>query len=424
MSAMEAIDEGRPRAIAVEMVVIAAVLFNAILALVNSNLVALNSTPVIASEILIDGAAIVLIFSSWDERKLPWLILALFLSFLGAVFSLGSETFDAKFLRDVLIIPIFVMLGLCATRLSVVRVLIATQSIVLAVMLFEGAMSIEFGKIFNVASYYVNTRGFSTSEFWSSTTSDLFVSATRPGERFLLPFLDIHRLSSIFLEPVSLGNYCVIGAMILGALWDDIRGVARLFLIISILIILVGCDGRFATSILVIVLVTRLATPWLPRYANIVYLPAILSLSAFVSIQFNLSTEGDDFPTRTAGSIKMLSKMSVADIFGMNSQSAYAVMDSGIAYLLYSQSIIGAAVLWMAVAVALPQKDRASVFFAHMTSIYFGLNLLISYSVFSIKTAGLLWFAYGAIDIRNRRVIQRDEAGDEMSGSSIVHVKA
>jgi putative polymerase len=72
-------------------------------------------------------------------------------------------------------------------------------------------------------------------------------------------------------------------------------------------------------------------------------------------------------------------------------------MDSGIAYLLYSQSVIGAAAIWIAVALGLPQRDRASIVFSHTASIYVVLNLLISYSMFSIKTAALLWFVFGAL---------------------------
>ena len=41
-------------------------------------------------------------------------------------------------------------------------------------------------------------------------------------------------------------------------------------------------------------------------------------------------------------------------LFGSEAQRAYDVMDSGIAYLVYSQSVIGAAALWIAIVLDCP----------------------------------------------------------------------
>ena len=293
-----------------------------------------------------------------------------------------------------LIIPVFIILGLASGRGDLLRVTTRLQWVVLAFTLFEAVRPDDFSRLFNVMSYYINTRGFQAESFWNSD-SDLFVSATRPGERFLFASLGIHRLSSVFLEPVSLGNYCVLVAMIVAVLWERLTVVQRLFFCITDAMILVGCDGRFATVSIVLLVGLRAVAPALPRFSNWLYLPGVLGLAGLAVSAFAISPMGDDFPSRTAGSITVLSHIPPAGLLGFMGPASYGVMDSGIAYLMYSQSLCGVAVIWSAVALGMPQDHRLARAMAHLTCLYLTLNLLISYSVFSIKTAALLWFAYG-----------------------------
>jgi putative polymerase len=144
----------------------------------------------------------------------------------------------------------------------------------------------------------------------------------------------------------------------------------------------------------------------LPRALNWFYLPGILAVSALVVTAFHIQANGDDFPTRTAGSILALSHMDFVALLGYAGPLSYTVMDSGIAYLLYSQSLCGAILIWSFITLGLPQRDRPSRVMIHAVSLYFALNLLISYSVFSIKTAALLWFAYGVIGRPVRENVQ------------------
>jgi putative polymerase len=378
-------------------VIFGTILFNPILALINAHLVQLTPTAVIGGEVVLVTIALALSLNSKNAQQGKWIGLIVCISLLDFVEMIGNGTFDLKFPRDALIIPIFALLGLTADRASVIRIIVPLQWVVLVFMLFEAIRPDEFGHVFDVMSYYINTRGFQRQDFWSQETLGLFVSAARPGERFLFPSLNIHRLSSVFLEPVSLGNYCVIISMILVALWDDIRTHQRIFLVISTAMILIGCDGRFALIAVLLMVIVRFVAPLLPRYSNVIYLPCVLASAAIVTNWFQLFPVGDDFTSRMAGSINMLSQMGLTDLLGYNVAHAHDVMDSGIAYLLYSQSLQGAIVLWAMIALALPQRDRASIIFSHATSIYIALNLLVSYSAFSIKTAGLLWFAFGAI---------------------------
>ena len=378
-------------------IVYGTVLFNVTLSFVNANVTPLTSTPVVACEALLDGSALLCCFTVRSPLRIWWVGLMVFLGAVNIVGVLGNEHLDPKFVRDVLIIPIYAYLGLCVCRNDLIKIMLPLQAIVLAGTLFEAASAEQFGRLLKITSYYINTRGFEQSRFWSTENTDLFVSATRPGERFLFSFLNLHRLSSVFLEPVSLGNYVVIISMMVVTLWHRLGFGEKVFFVTSSFIILVGSDGRFAVVSILAIIVLRIVAPLMPRYSNVFYLPIVVGGGAMAVEALHLSPVGDDFPSRTAGSVEALSAMTPAALFGFDAAHAYSVMDSGIAYLVYSQSVVGAIAVWAFIALGLPQRDRESIAFAHMASFYFATNLLISYSVFSIKTAGVLWFMLGAM---------------------------
>ena len=118
---------------------------------------------------------------------------------------------------------------------------------------------------FNPKDYYIATRGISFDEF-TNADSDLYISATRPEERFF-PFFGLHRISSLFIEPVSLGNYVVTVTAFIAAFWRSIGGWTKTFLILSNLLFLIASDGRFAfaSSLLVVAAVGLSLPSWKGR---------------------------------------------------------------------------------------------------------------------------------------------------------------
>src|SRR4051794_24733102 len=132
------------------------------------------------------------------------------------------------------------------------RLVMGIHAVVLVVLLFEALDTPGYASLFRVQDYYINTRGYVAEDFWNQD-SELFVSATRPDER-LFSFLDLHRLSSVFLEPVSLGNYAIIITAFLCARFGGLSVWARGFLVLGNIVIIIGCDGRLAamTSVAII----------------------------------------------------------------------------------------------------------------------------------------------------------------------------
>ena len=375
-------------------ILIVAIFFNAALAIVNAHFAALSELDVSLFEAAISGLAVAVIALNLRVSMLPWAILFALSLLLHFALTLANGAFNPKFVRDAIDVPVFIALGMVYARGNIVRLFFYIQCVVFLVLLVELLFPDVYSSIFDVLSYYVNTRNFSLQDFWNQN-STLFVSATRPDERFLLSFLDIHRASSVFLEPVSLGNYSIVATAFTLAFWREMSGAKRIFFTVTTLIILVGSDGRLAATTYIALLLGCFIFPLLPRYSNVLYLPVFLLLSGIIVTWFGLQNSGDDFSGRLAGSIDFLTSLDIATLLGSHPERSAFGLDSGISYFIITQSVFGPAAIWLFVCLVPRYRDRRSTIFVHSICIYIAFNLLVSYSLFSIKTAALMWFVYG-----------------------------
>lgn len=377
-------------------ILIAAVFFNAALAIVNGHVTSLSALHVSLFEAAISGLAIAVISLNLRVSMLPWAILFALTLLLHVALGLANQAFNPKFIRDAIEIPIFVALGMVYARGNIVRLFLFIQCVVFIVLIFELLFAGAYSWTFDIISYYVNTRGFTYQDFWDQS-STLFVSASRPDERFLLSFLNIHRASSIFLEPVSLGNYSIVATVFTLTFWREMSRWMKIFFVTTTLIILVGSDGRLAAVTCMVLVLGCFIFPLLPRYSNVLYLPAILLLSGIIVAWFGFQNSGDDFSGRLAGSIYFLTDyMDIPTLLGLHPEKArLGAADSGISNFIMTQSVFGLAATWLFVCLVPRYHDRRSTIFVHSICIYIAFNLLISYSLVSIKTAALMWFMYG-----------------------------
>lgn len=375
------------------LVLISAVCFNAFLAIVNGHVVALARVQVVFAEISIYAAAIAIILTHADRKMLPWFLLTLFIVTLGLVIALGNGEFNPKYIRDVLVIPVFIMLGMTYHAHRFTTPFLILHSIILVVAVLELTNPDAYSEIFRILDYYVNTRDFSANSFWN-TESKLFVSATRPGDRFF-GFVDWHRASSIFLEPVSLGNYCVIAAILTVACWTELTPVARAYLIGSTLLLLLGCDGRLAVASIGIAVVGSLALRNVSTKWSVLYLPAILvAATAYVSTFGNGDTS-DNFLGRVAGTVDALTYLTIPGLMGMAAATSEGAVDNGIVYFILTQSLVGAGIIWASICLLAQNQTPVGRAYLHAVALFIPLSLLVSYSFFSIKVGALIWFVYG-----------------------------
>ncbi|MBS0270911.1 MAG: hypothetical protein JSS54_18305, partial [Proteobacteria bacterium] len=195
---------------------IVTLLFNAVLAVINARVMPVTTGEVIAAELTIFFFSTLLLVLTLGPHDRPWLVLMLSFVGLGLIISLFRDELAAKNIRDVLSIPVFLMLGLRYSR-NPVSLFLKLHILIVIFAVLEVSNPDLFSDIFDVRSYYINSRNYASDDFWNSDSS-LFISATRPGERFF-SFIDIHRVSSIFLEPVSLGNYVCVIVILLISFW-------------------------------------------------------------------------------------------------------------------------------------------------------------------------------------------------------------
>ena len=393
-----------------ELILIAAACFNAVLAVINGHVVGLSRAHVVLAEIAIYATALAVIVFNADRRMWPWFMLTLFILLMGLLIALGNGEFNPKYIRDVLVIPVFIMLGMTYRAGSFVKPFLVLQTIVFMVGLIEVVSPDAYANTFRVLDYYINTRDFSANSFWN-VESTLFVSATRPGARFF-GFVDWHRGSSIFLEPVSLGNYCVVAAILIIACWRDLGGWTRYYLIGSTGFILIACDGRLATASILIVFFSLLFLRNVSSRWSALYLPAILFASSVYIWAVGKGDSYDDFVGRVSGTIDFLQTLNLLDFSGMNARTAESAADAGIVYFILSQSLLGVIVIWLSVCLLASGQTSPSRTYVHAIMIFIPLNLLVSYSFFTIKVASLIWFFYGyhyVDDLEFEATLSRDQ---------------
>lgn len=165
------------------LVLIGAVAFNAVLAIVNAQVTALTPASAVLAEVALVGAAHALALANYRREMTPWYLLIAFLTIIALLRCLIMGELDVKYLRDLLIIPTFIVLGMTFDPRRLTGVVVGLHALVLAVLLLEALATDAYTALFKVQDYYINTRGNVQDDFWN-TESGLYVSATRPDERF------------------------------------------------------------------------------------------------------------------------------------------------------------------------------------------------------------------------------------------------
>jgi putative polymerase len=263
--------------------------------------------------------------------------------------------------------------------------------------MFEYFFPDIFTRFFNVASFYIERGTMAATQAQGS--SNLFVSGMRPegaaGGRGLFPILGNHRVSSIFLEPVSAGNF---GIVIF--IWALVRSFMerRLFwgLFASAATIIIMSDSRFGANFCALCLLLAFL-PAAVRTATVAVLPlfgllALLILPGPLSVSYGVD---NGFIGRIILSGRILERFDGLNWLGLKAPD-FITSDSGYAYALGGFGIVGLLLFWM---MLLLVKGSGGRFYLlrDLAGAYFAVLLCISNSPFTIKTGALLWFLTGAL---------------------------
>lgn len=371
-------------------IVISALTFNLVLSFVNASISHVSSGAVIAVELLLIGAATLMILNRRESFVIVSIAVSAWLIFEMII----RYQYDPKVFRDAFIPIIFFYLGRSySSPVSADRLLTLALLIVVAGALFEWMFLDTFLKYVDVIGYYV-ARG-SVDASAATGAPGLFISGLRFEGRTLLPFLGEHRVSSVFLEPVSLGNFGAI-AFAWTLLRDRRNPAALIAKTIGIAVILILGDARFGFYLCGVVLLTYLIAP-LVRPAMAFALPflALIGLlwyaGAMVGVAWDNTTTG-----RFLLSGQLLSTLDLGQALGLK-VTTIDFDDSGYSYMLSRFGVAGAASLWALYVFGSPAETMESWRFKLFVCVYLVLLLSISTSSVTIKTGALLWFLAGSI---------------------------
>lgn len=365
--------------------------FNWILAFANTNLFRISEAYVIAAEIGLIVTALALIV---DRRSDLYLILLVLISYFAFLMALKGY-FDPKPIRDMLIPIIFFYVGLrWVTPRLIDRVLIVLVSASLVLALWEMLALNKYLQWVNIRGYYLARGTLTLDDLHDGKTVGLMINGERFMDRGLFSFLGSHRVTGLFLEPVSVGNF---GVIVIA--WITLRNwgapLRALWLSLPMLFLMLCADARFGLYTGICVLAALPFARLLP-VLSLATIPifVIFALMAYGGLYHDVAWS-NNFSGRVLLSGQVLSELSWRAILGFGDFPA-SIVDSGYGYMLAHHGAVGALVAWIAV-MLLPSKSEDFARFRVFLAVYVSLLLIISTSLFSIKTGAVLWAMTGCV---------------------------
>jgi putative polymerase len=387
--------------------VIAALTFNAILCFINTHVAPIHNSYVVGSEAAIITMALLACYRTIDPKYvmiitaviLYTVVLALVRSQLSP-----EDGLNFKISRDFLIPITFLLLGRSRDNINGADYIVyVATTIILFFALFEYFYLDAYLKIFSVTEYYVARGTLDALDPSLQWANGLMVNGIRPSEqgRELLAFLGDHRVSSLFLEPIGLGNF---GCMV--AFWAIARSKMeqrlRLWSIAAGVALIVFSDTRFNAYFLGIGVLILLVRPRITTLA-VLAMPFALIFGLWLAGANAGAQGGSPFldglalHDRLIYSGRVLLDFDIYNWLGIKASPAQT-FDAGYAYVISNVGLIGLGAFWLWF-MSLNGHNRYFYAFRNTSAAYFAALFCISESQFTIKTAALLWFLLGALSI-------------------------
>jgi putative polymerase len=395
--------------------VIGTITFNAALCFINTQIAPIHNSYVVGSEMLLMTIALLACYRLMEPRDVliigAIILYSLILAYTRSGIS-SEEGFNVKAARDFLIPVTFVMLGKSQSIKLADTVVYAATVIILGFALFEFLFFDTYLQMFGVTEYYIARGTLDASDPSLQYAGGLMVSGIRPVEqgRALLSFLGYHRVSSLFLEPIGLGNF---GCLV--ALWGIARSKMErrphLWLIAAGVALIVLSDTRFNAAFLgvgalILLAPPRITTPAVFAMPFILIVGLLLTAVDVGTHDYVPMVEGLSLQDRLLYSGRVLLDFDLLNWLGMQASRAQT-FDAGYAYVISNVGLIGLAAFWFWF-MSLRGHSRYFYAFRNANAAYFALLFCISTSQFTIKTAGLLWFLMGALSAERRQdVVER-----------------
>jgi len=315
---------------------------------------------------------------------------------LSLAILLGGE-FNSKAFRDLAIPFYFFWLGCNFGRPEVAdRCLKWVIALVLAVGAVELFFVDLFTDIFDIFGYYVHIGSLQNITEYVRE-SRLQLNGLRPegiGRTLFPGLLGAHRVSSIFLEPIAMGNFATICAA-WGLSKDKSAWRETVFFLLAAFVMMVLSDSRFSLVTVNVMIFVRLLVSGRGLYLTI--LGPFLVVASVIILGYGLPPRlmDDTFHGRLALTGSTLLNMGFKQVMGIAFDSTIFYGDQGYANVFFSFGLPACVMLWVALWL-MPIPDESSLRFRAFASIYIALILSISgTSMLALKSAGILWFLMG-----------------------------
>lgn len=388
------------------------VLYNGILAFINHNVMPLSMTHVAASEGLIMASAIIYILHKGIyEEDLPAFLFMLFTLIVTIYVSVLNRMAFIDHFRNVLIIFCFTGLGGWCNERTLKLIFRVACFMVLLFLIFEIISVPFYVSIVHPSDYFANTRGLKPLSF---NTTGLFQNALGFQGRFSFGLID-HRSSSIFLEQVSLANFCGVIAIYLISMWDRLTRIDRALAIATAVLILTTNDTRTMLIFCFCCIGGYFVFPKIPKTFNLALMPLIVC-AGFLVYTKDPNAIGDNFTGRINLTMKKLMDLDPLAILGLSVDKVAEFADSGYVYLVYGATIFGVIAFWLFVCLFPAGTSPAQRRCAHSLSLFIFLNMMIGgTAIFSMKIAGLVWLVIGFMRFRDTPRIRQGRPANVLS---------
>lgn len=382
----------------------AAMFYNTFVAIINAHVQPMGQTQVIACEALVLTATIVYVIYNRALNAVFVPLISVFMLIFTTLFiwvSVLNDNFVLKSLRDFVVIFVFYLLGASSDIELMKKGFRYLAIIITAFLLVEGFDVDGYVYLFHPASFFVNTRGI---EALSINSSGLFRNSLGYEGRFSFSLFGQRRLSSLFLEQVSLANFAMVLSLFAATFWEKLKTFDKVFLPSAVIFMLLSNSSRTGTVVCILIVLGYWIFPRLPRISVPLTMPLILFCSLLL---FGLSGDpgpkADDTAGRIGQTIAMLSAMDFRELFAGNPQRLSEMADNGYGYIIASQTVIGLFCFWLFQVVAIPARAEYEKRLAHGVALYIACNLLIGAAIFSIKVSAPLWAFVGCVSAQSRR---------------------
>lgn len=373
------------------------ILQNFFLALLN-RVAGVNDTIVVICQLILTLAALMLaILRGFQVRPSFWFLCAAWAGF-AAVAAANKGTIELKFFYDAILIPIFILLGTTIRQIPL-RHLIGMIILVAVVGIWEAVSPSSYGVVVNPLAYFFNTRAW-VHQFVASGKQDmlatgLYIAASRPGGT-IIGFLSEMRISSVFLEPLSLGYFCIIASIAINsACLHQTKILPQALLIGSLALLASLSDSRLAVLLVGMLALGSGLLRRLPKeFGFAIFVSMMIAAAVLSTFDDDSNRAFGDLGLRLSITFDTLSKSNLDNLlFGGIDLLRFG--DSGVLYFIDNCGIFGA-VLALMIYSGYSVTIRFNPLVSHSALIYLFAAALFGGAFFSIKTAALLGIIVGS----------------------------